>query len=611
MLLGKYQLSLTSDFLAYYDREMDRIVNFEYQETFLTSDERLMTARRFFRRLKNLSITSTSINRRTPINLSYFPSLNSLELENINIDDIQNLYSFRSQIKSLTLRKCVLSNHSLDALFREDTPWPLLRNLTITSAKLEIFNSSWLPNSLKNLNLSWNFISSFEIGNLSHLSSLDLSFNRLTAIPRFERNDLLSNSLKVLRLRSNLISNLKGLENLSVLTELDLSQNFIIDSNELVSTLSNCSRLETLSINDNPVTHSSNLLSLLNKSMPQLKSVDGLKLSSASSSSSLFSSNASFIPIYPTIQSSVATPVLKPSVSEIEADNYKNSRSAKTIIKNGSDGSSEQQRAESKGRKIKPKSRIASILDKGENESRNHDSQSQTLNIEEKVLEAGKESPQSIFAYDQCDMPYQDFFSNLPLAHSTADDINFDLCLNESPDEKGKVSEKSTDDDIEVIKDESKLDLNWTDDDTANIESMFLVETKEKKSVFLFIKDDIIYEKDCFTGDVRTSHDLNILSNAEFFDDISLTLKLFFDSRVKNKKEVIYTFEDEQSFNNFKKKYISPSIVKRNFQLSLKSEPAFRLMQCLKCNFKQVSENDQSKVCPQCGSQYTFISNQQ
>ena len=85
MLLGKYQLSLTSDFLAYYDREMDRIVNFEYQETFLTSDERLMTARRFFRRLKNLSITSTSINRRTPINLSYFPSLNSLELENINI----------------------------------------------------------------------------------------------------------------------------------------------------------------------------------------------------------------------------------------------------------------------------------------------------------------------------------------------------------------------------------------------------------------------------------------------------------------------------------------------------------------------------------------------
>ncbi|XP_015781982.1 uncharacterized protein LOC107359904 isoform X1 [Tetranychus urticae] len=155
--------------------------------------------------------------------------------------------------------------------------------------------------------------------------------------------------------------------------------------------------------------------------------------------------------------------------------------------------------------------------------------------------------------------------------------------------------------------DSNKRGANWTEEDVENSEDMFLVENKESKTVFLFVKDNIIHEKDCVTGDVKVDHDLGVISNAIFPEagSKSLEMKLFFDSRVQSKKEARYTFEDQESFDSFKKRFIQPSLTQRAKTLL----QGRRRFECLKCGFSEVAGqmHEKDNSCPQCSSVFTFF----
>ncbi|XP_053211263.1 uncharacterized protein LOC128394914 [Panonychus citri] len=149
----------------------------------------------------------------------------------------------------------------------------------------------------------------------------------------------------------------------------------------------------------------------------------------------------------------------------------------------------------------------------------------------------------------------------------------------------------------------------WTKEDVENPDDMYLVENKEGKTVFLFVKDNIIHEKDSVTGDVWINHDLGVITNAIFPDNgsKSLEIKLSFDSRVQSKKEARYSFENQSSFKLFKEQFVQPAINRRAKQLS----QGKRKFECLKCGFSEIASQSHEKnnSCPQCSSIFTFFTN--
>lgn len=136
-------------------------------------------------------------------------------------------------------------------------------------------------------------------------------------------------------------------------------------------------------------------------------------------------------------------------------------------------------------------------------------------------------------------------------------------------------------------------------------ENLFLVENKDNKFVFVYVKDFVIHERDCISGESGLSYDLDLLSNAVYPKDTPMEVHLFFDSRIQCKKQARYIFDDSQAFDEFKSNYISPSLVRRKQELSKRRKK----LDCLKCGYSHnFSEKETcSNKCPRCSSVFTYF----
>ncbi|OTF76268.1 hypothetical protein BLA29_005871 [Euroglyphus maynei] len=170
----------------------------------------------------------------------------------------------------------------------------------------------------------------------------------------------------------------------------------------------------------------------------------------------------------------------------------------------------------------------------------------------------------------------------------------------------------------------------WANEDTEEENTVFLVEIYQSLSEFesiletpnpdidyYFIRirphDGLIYEKDCTSGKVLQTLDLKVLEKYECID-VNTAIKLYFDTCVVSKKERIYRFLDERSYDNFVEMFLSKlNDYRKQYQSSLgKKEPIDQakpngnrktdapwFYMCLRCG------NRTHRIitdCPQCGS---------
>lgn len=254
MLNGKYNLCLTVEFLMFFD-DLNRNLNSDiceekFKEKFESKVNKLVSS------FKNLNLLKITGNLRESFklkfDLKYFTNLKNLELENVYLDNILSLNEIINQLTTFKLNRC-LTNRTFDEIFFKDT-WQSLTTLSISRTVFKSDEFNFVPLSTRNLQLQWNQITQFKLNSSSrhNLTELDLSYNKLKAIPYFDENELICRSLKVLKLKGNLIDSLKNVENFNQLEQLDISLNLICNKDDVSRYLSSCKKLRVLNLIDNP-----------------------------------------------------------------------------------------------------------------------------------------------------------------------------------------------------------------------------------------------------------------------------------------------------------------------------------------------------------------------
>ncbi|XP_074604395.1 uncharacterized protein LOC141857754 [Brevipalpus obovatus] len=161
--------------------------------------------------------------------------------------------------------------------------------------------------------------------------------------------------------------------------------------------------------------------------------------------------------------------------------------------------------------------------------------------------------------------------------------------------------------DVDDLDASSLLKLDPKFDVLEEPENLFLVENKDHKLVFLYIKDDIIHERDCLSGEIGFCYDLSVISNITIAKDNPLAIIMCFDSRVQSKKLARYVFENKQALDDFKSNYCTPSLNRRKKKLSNQQKK----FSCLKCGYSRIlgdKEPCNSNECPKCSSVFTYLS---
>ncbi|RWS31903.1 serine/threonine-protein kinase 11-interacting protein-like isoform X1 [Leptotrombidium deliense] len=614
IILGKLKLCLTPDFLSYFERRVKDEPITEDDDKIVVIEPHVAIVQSLFRRVTSIKIVGTRGSNELTIGLSLFSLLNELELHNISLDSIIDLDALRSQIKSLALYRC--PNSKLFTGVLQPDAWPLLKQLTLCRSGLTSVPTKLLPKSLKYLDLSWNSLTEFSFTNLSHISTLDLSFNCLKTIPKFNANDIITTSLKSLYLRGNMIEHLDGLDLIKSLTELDASFNCIYSKTKLLSVLSLCESLETLSLQSNPVSCDSELNTSVIFALPRLTTFDNEYVDRSKTPQELSRFDVNREHSLNIQESEAHVPTAEEPVAVMTDTQPLLSECTENIAK---------------AKKKKKQKRVAVILDKSVEEeigndleknltlleSREEEEKEEKLEETKNVLKERKRSlgQDWLINVNEDDKPPHTppptpnpMETSAQFSPMNSLKITLSPPLPASPVLPRKTSEdeanvKGKEDDIEILHEDKQLsEMVWTEDDVDNDDNMFLVERKygdtDSATVFLFVKNGIITEKNCLTGKNLNNFDLSVITSAEYTNDDNLTLKMNFDSRILAKQEVMYTFENEDVLKEFKQTYLLPCILKRKEELFLKQ----KFYECLKCGLNKLSENILQK-CPKCGSE--------
>ncbi len=188
---------------------------------------------------------------KTLSDLERMPALESLYIENEkNIASIAHFASL-TNLKSLTLSGCGLTNDDLNAL----GSLTALEDIDISNNNLTSANVLSNLTTLKHISIAKN-----NIIDISYMTTgagveyVDASGNRLTSIPEFENTD----SIKTLVLSKNKITDLSTIHRYSALAILELSSNAITNAKNI----GKLSSLEALDLSGNPTTNFDFLSSL-------------------------------------------------------------------------------------------------------------------------------------------------------------------------------------------------------------------------------------------------------------------------------------------------------------------------------------------------------------
>lgn len=195
------------------------------------------------------------------IDVSKFRSLVCLEIQKTNINQIIGIQRLRSQLQQLVCVRCLDSLVEIIENCGGDQSngfvWNELKSADFSYNNLKTVDSSLeFAQYLQHLNLKHNQLISVEaIKWLPNLKTLDLSYNKLTKVPYFHVETL--RRLQSLNLSNNLIEDLNGVSKLDLLTELDLSDNCLLDHSVLYP-LSSLMTLKYLNLCGNPLFYHTN-----------------------------------------------------------------------------------------------------------------------------------------------------------------------------------------------------------------------------------------------------------------------------------------------------------------------------------------------------------------
>ncbi|XP_070174710.1 serine/threonine-protein kinase 11-interacting protein-like isoform X2 [Littorina saxatilis] len=194
-----------------------------------------------------------------PVRLGYFTSLSHLEISYLPIQTIQDLLKMRERLETLVVVNCFSNNFRLqDVLEMCDQEvsvpmqWSTLKTLCLRCNNLvELDGSLRLCPRLEMLDLSRNRLVTTEayLGYLMELRYVDLSYNDLTLMPAFSATA--KKKLRVLLLAGNRLINLSGVEEMTSLEELDVSEN-LISSHKSLLPVRALHRLDKLNMGDCP-----------------------------------------------------------------------------------------------------------------------------------------------------------------------------------------------------------------------------------------------------------------------------------------------------------------------------------------------------------------------
>jgi Leucine-rich repeat (LRR) protein len=190
------------------------------------------------------------------IDLVTFRNLRKLEVQKISIKQVIGIQQLRAQIQEVVCVKCITNVKELLVDCGGDHSnsfiWNELRKADFSFNSLHVVDSSFeFTPYVQNLNLSHNKIVNVSaIKWLPNLKVLNLSFNQLTHIPKFNLEAY--RKLQVLIINDNFIEDVSGLTRLDALTELDLSGNCLLDHSILLP-LSSLSSLTSLNLSCNPL----------------------------------------------------------------------------------------------------------------------------------------------------------------------------------------------------------------------------------------------------------------------------------------------------------------------------------------------------------------------
>lgn len=513
------------------------------------------------------------------IDLSLFESCTDLELVRVPFNQITGTDIIRRNLCSLvwirgnyelnnqplwsSFQNCD-SNDENSKLLRIDEifwdqfgAWPSLTYLCLCRSNIISLNASTIPNSIKTLNVRNNRICQFNnLTNYSFTSSITklcLDYNSLKELPKLSINTL--SSLVYLSLRGNLFENIIGLRNFTSLDYLDLSENCITDAkNFLTEIVYLSSTLKTLIIEMNPICCDNTLQSkceyLLNKLVKFNHKLISKKLQN------LYLETESFVARPSTLQ-----------VSNSQALNYEDSM--QTIEENKTEMI--------KKLKSKPSKERFVIVNDEDNKDSNDNNNLSIINVNQKQNEminyffGGYTGSYGSSVNNMTNIANETLQSNL------TNDDNLPLNENDSNSIKFLVkNQKSTNKiDENEIKTKTTPDQTseWADEDTDE-NKMFLVEIYSNMADFehyhsnnnnnvdyYFVRirprDGLIYEKDCTSGKILNTLDLKILQRYEYLTTENFTIRLYFDSCIASKKERIYCFLDQESFDSFVEMFLS------------------------------------------------------
>ncbi|KAL9877463.1 uncharacterized protein ACN2A1_013824 isoform 1-T2 [Glossina fuscipes fuscipes] len=190
------------------------------------------------------------------IDIKKFRALKRLEVQKIHIHQIVGIQPLRAQLEYLICNKSLQTVDDIITNCGGDNSngfvWNELKSADFSYNQLQTVDTSLeFAQFLQHLNLRHNQLFSVKaIKWLPNLKTLDLSFNRLTQIPQFHMDAY--KRLQTLNMSNNLVEELTGIVRLDALTELDLSDNCLLDHSYL-STLSALITLKFLNLYGNPL----------------------------------------------------------------------------------------------------------------------------------------------------------------------------------------------------------------------------------------------------------------------------------------------------------------------------------------------------------------------
>ncbi|XP_037957232.1 uncharacterized protein LOC119687114 isoform X2 [Teleopsis dalmanni] len=190
------------------------------------------------------------------IDISKFHMLKRLEVQKTNVLQIIGIQPLRSQLEELI---CIKSLNCIDEIITNcggdnsnGFVWNELRMADFSYNNLQKVDTSLeFAQYLQHLNLRHNNLQSVDaIKWLPNLKILDLSFNRLIGVPQLHAEAY--KRLQVLNMSNNLVEDLLGIAKLSALTDLDLSDNCLLEHTYLLP-LSTLITLKILNLYGNPL----------------------------------------------------------------------------------------------------------------------------------------------------------------------------------------------------------------------------------------------------------------------------------------------------------------------------------------------------------------------